>query len=137
MHHPRGDRARIQGRSRNIKMRPRWFNLDWILSFFVVTGRSHPANQPHEGVDLVRNSRPVGTEILLQANSAKERDDQAGERIIIVTSSARCGYTASFSTCGAVFPHLSRSDCSPACAMLVDEPDRLFVYGGRRNIDER
>ena len=35
MHGPRGDRARIQVRSRNIKMRPRWFNLDWILSFFV------------------------------------------------------------------------------------------------------
>jgi len=27
--------------------------------------QSHPANQPHKGVDLVRNSRPVGTEILL------------------------------------------------------------------------
>src|SRR5271168_3113586 len=25
----------IQVRSRNIKMRPRWFTLDWILSFFV------------------------------------------------------------------------------------------------------
>jgi hypothetical protein len=36
------------------------------------------ANQPHEGVDLLRNSRPVGTEVLLQANSAKEREDQAG-----------------------------------------------------------
>src|SRR5271155_1679829 len=27
--------------------------------------QSHPANQPHERVDLVRNSRPVWTEILL------------------------------------------------------------------------
>ena len=52
--------------------------------------QSHPANQLHEGVDLVRNSRPVGTEILFQANSAKERDDQARERIIIVTDSTRC-----------------------------------------------
>ena len=47
-------------------------------------------NQLHDGVDLLRNSRPVGTEVLLQANSAKERDDQASEGIIIVTRSTRC-----------------------------------------------
>jgi hypothetical protein len=47
------------------------------------------ANQPQEGVDLLRNSRPVGTEVLLQANSAKERDDQAREGIIVVTRSTR------------------------------------------------
>src|SRR5271168_4509739 len=47
-------------------------------------------DQPHEGVYLLRNSRPVGTEVLLQANSAKERDDQASEGIIIVTRSTRC-----------------------------------------------
>src|SRR6202044_2159780 len=52
--------------------------------------RSDCANQPHEGVHLARNSRPVGTEILLQANSAKERDDESSERIIVVTSSTRC-----------------------------------------------
>ena len=40
-----------------------------------LTWRSDCANQPHEGVDLLRNSRPVGTEVLLQANSAKECDD--------------------------------------------------------------
>jgi hypothetical protein len=55
-----------------------------------VADQSHPANQPYEGVDLVRDSRPVGTEILFYANAAKERDDQASERIIIVTNSTRC-----------------------------------------------
>jgi hypothetical protein len=56
-----------------------------------LTRRSDCANQPHEGVDLLRNSRPVRTEVLLQANSAKERDDQTSEGIIIVTRSTCCG----------------------------------------------
>jgi hypothetical protein len=55
-----------------------------------LTRRSDHANQPHEGVDLLRNSRTVWTEVLLQANSAKERDDQASEGIIIVMRSTRC-----------------------------------------------
>src|SRR5271155_1241160 len=61
-------------------------------SLLRLTRRSDCANQPHEGVDLLRNSRPVRTEVLLKANSTKERDDEAGERIIIVTGSTRCSY---------------------------------------------
>lgn len=38
---------------------------------------------------LLRNSRPVGTEVLFQANSAKERDDRASEGIIIAIRSTR------------------------------------------------
>ena len=46
-----------------------------ILLVVRLTRRSDCANQPHEGVDLLRNSGSVGPEVLLQANSAKERDD--------------------------------------------------------------
>src|ERR1700723_1795123 len=57
---------------------------------FFSSAASDFANQAHEGVDLLRNARPVGTEVLLQTNSAKERDDQAREGIIIVTRSTCC-----------------------------------------------
>jgi hypothetical protein len=46
-------------------------------------------NHLHEIFNLFCDSGPVRTEVLLEANSAKERDDEAGERIIIVTSSTR------------------------------------------------
>jgi hypothetical protein len=54
---------------------PAAFASFWGSFLLRLSGRSACANQPHEGVDLFRNSRPVGTEILLEANSAKERDD--------------------------------------------------------------
>jgi hypothetical protein len=41
--------------------------------------------------------RPVGTELLLQANSAKERDDQASERIIISSRDPRAAVRLSIS----------------------------------------
>jgi hypothetical protein len=47
-------------------------------------------NQLHEVFNLFCDPGPVRTEVLLKANSAKERDDEAGERIIIVTNSTGC-----------------------------------------------
>jgi hypothetical protein len=52
--------------------------------------RSDSANQLHEVSNLFCDPGPVRTKVLLKANSAKERDDEAGERIIIVTRSTRC-----------------------------------------------
>ena len=62
-------------------------------SIYTVTRNawSNSANQPHEVFNLFCDPRPVRTKVLLKANSAKERDDEASERIIVVTNSTRCG----------------------------------------------
>jgi hypothetical protein len=51
-------------------------------------------NQLHEGFNLLRDPRPVGPQILLEADAAKERDDEAREGIIVVAMSTRCGQIA-------------------------------------------
>jgi hypothetical protein len=54
--------------------------LDWILSFFVSLD-NQIARISRMKASIFFVIRPVGTQVLLQANSAKERDDQARERI--------------------------------------------------------
>jgi hypothetical protein len=52
----------------------------------VTSSKAHSSlspNQLHDGFNLLRNLSAIGTEVLLQANSNKERDDQASEGIII------------------------------------------------------
>jgi hypothetical protein len=84
MHGPRGDRARIQVRSRNIKMRPRWFNLDWTLSFFAsLDDQIARISRMKASIFFVIRARSGPR--FAPGNSAKERDDQASEGIIIVT----------------------------------------------------
>jgi hypothetical protein len=55
--------------------------LDWILSFFVsLDDQIARISRMKASIFFVIRA-PVGTEVLLQANSAKERDDQAMRQV--------------------------------------------------------
>jgi hypothetical protein len=84
--------------SRRIRAAPRcqWFNLDWILTFFAsLDDQITRISRMKASIFFVIRARS-GPRVLLQANSAKERDDQASEGIIIVTRSTRCSYPTPF-----------------------------------------
>ena len=48
-------------------------------------------NQLHEMFNLFRNPCPIGAKILLQRNSAKERDDEVSQGFIVASLSPRSG----------------------------------------------
>ena len=55
--------------------------LDWILSFFVLLDDQIARISRMKASIFFVIRAPVGTEVLLQANSAKERDDQAMRQV--------------------------------------------------------